>query len=64
MGLSGDQAAFPSLLEKMSESLDAKDKMYESSRGAHFGAALRKSKTPANELAAGVANAWLAARFG
>lgn len=62
VGLSGDQAAFPSVTASMFEALAAKDKELVSVRGTHFGGPIAKGEPPGSELASAVIAEWIAAR--
>lgn len=62
VGLTGDQAAFPSVTERMFGALGAPDKEYIAVRGTHFGGAIAKGEPTGAELAAEKITAWLASR--
>ncbi len=59
IGLTGDQAAFPSVTERMRERLGALDKTFVKVRGTHFGGAIARGEPTGNELAAAVIGPWL-----
>ncbi|KAB2384833.1 alpha/beta hydrolase [Actinomadura montaniterrae] len=63
VGLSGDQACFPSDIRTMEEALAAKDLTIAHVRGTHFGGPITKGEPTGYALAGAEVGCWLAERF-
>lgn len=64
IGLTGDQACFPTDLAAMGEALGAADLTTTSVAGTHFGGPIAKGRPTGAALAAAEIGSWLAERFG